>query len=270
MTQRECRKQNAECRMWRYVFYSAFCILHSALIFISPCAADSGAADTAPYGQRTDAFRRLLFELRFQPLPTFAELEENPSESLFIMFGNPRGLSLFQGLRAFVERGGAVLIATDMETKEQAGEILNQLAGVQVTDETLICLNSNAADLYDGSRDCPFVQPIADATTGKGSATVLGVLAAAVGVGSGPALFRNPRPDRPDLRVATNAPSRLKVRGWWLPGGSIDWLDCRRTRSLRTLSPIVVWRRGRFSPSAAHGARAVYSYWPTTVFSSIA
>ncbi len=222
MTQRECRRQKAEYGMWKYIFYSAFCILHSALIFVSPCAADSGAVDAAPYGQRTDAFRRLLFEFRFQPLHAFAELEDNPSESLLIVLGDPRCLAnrtFPQGLRWFVEYGGAVLIATDKETNGQAGEMLNQLAGVQVTDETLICLSTNAADLYDGSRYCPFVQPIADTATAKGPMSVLNLLSAAVGVGDRPALFRNPHPQQPDLRVAANAPSRLKVRGWWLPGG---------------------------------------------------
>ncbi|MGH6681560.1 MAG: hypothetical protein ACRELF_26890, partial [Gemmataceae bacterium] len=134
------------------------------LAFVSSCAAESGAIDPTPYGQRTDAFHRLLFELGFQPLRVFAELEDNPNESLLIVLGDPRCLSkhnFSQGLHEFVKQGGAVLIATDKETEGQVGEMLSQLAGVTVTGETLTCPIPKAVALYNGSSYCPFVQPIA-------------------------------------------------------------------------------------------------------------
>lgn len=198
--------------------------LFALLALAAPGAADSGALASVSYGQRTDAFRRLLFEFQFKPLKRFDELEMNPSESLLIVLGDPRCLSRStfpQGLRSFVERGGAVLIATDRETVGEAGDILDQLAGVTVTGETLICRNPNPKVLYDGSEYCPFVEPLADALAPNRSTNILGVLATVVGVGSRPALFRNPHPTEPDLRVATNAPSRLRrnARGWWWPSG---------------------------------------------------
>ncbi|HWG44969.1 MAG TPA: hypothetical protein VN688_19525 [Gemmataceae bacterium] len=175
-----------------------------------------------PYGQRTDAFRRLLYELKFQPLKTFAELQLNPSESVLIVLGDPSCLSrgyFPEGLMPFVQQGGAVLIATDKKTEGEVGKNLVSLAGVNVTGETLMCLRPNPADLYGTSPYCPFVQPVPDSTGSAGSTNVLGALATIVGAGGQPVLFRNPRPDQPDLRVATNAPSRLQQRGWWLPGG---------------------------------------------------
>ncbi len=71
--------------------------------------------DPIPYGQRTDAFRRLLYEFKFQPLKTFAQLQAKPSESVLIVLGDPSCLSMDhfpEGLRSFVQQGGAVLIAT--------------------------------------------------------------------------------------------------------------------------------------------------------------
>ena len=186
------------------------------------CPAATGSTDAVPYGQRTDAFRRVLFEFRFQPLHTFADLQANPSESLLIVLGDPHCLSKStfpQGLRSFVQRGGAVLIATDRETKGEASELLGQLAGVAVTGETLICVNPDPKGLYDGSPYCPFVEPLEDTIGPRGSTNILGIVAALVGAGSRPALFRNPLPDKPDLRVATNAPSRLLKKSWLLPGG---------------------------------------------------
>src|SRR5262249_16942322 len=105
MTQKECRMRNAECRMQKLAFYSAFCILHSALFFVSPCVAQSPHApgglkqlglavhDWPPYGQRTDIFRRLLFESGFQPLSEFAQLQANPGKSILIVLGDPTCLS---------------------------------------------------------------------------------------------------------------------------------------------------------------------------------
>lgn len=195
------------------------------LLAISLC----GAVPEISYEQRTDAFRRLLFELRFQPLRSFGELQENPSESLFIMLGDPRCLSrkgfFPEGLRSFVEQGGAVLIATDRETKGRAGEELSKLAGVKVAGDLLACSRPDPAENYDESLNCPFVQPIADTSGLKGSKNVLGTLAAFIRVSSRPELFRNPHSVQQDLRVATNNPSYLKrtnlrEKRWLIfPGG---------------------------------------------------
>lgn len=205
-------------------------LLYCASILVSPCAAQapqaasilktgSSALDADGYGQRTDAFRRLLFELRFQPLSLFAELENEPSKSLFIMLGDPKCLSrvyLKDGLRPFVEQGGAVLIATDMKTEGEAGDELRQLAGVTVTGETLVCLPGASGELYNASLYCPFVQPSEDISALKKTPNILGMLTAFAGMEGQPALFRNPHPDQPDLRVATNAPSRLTEPRRWL------------------------------------------------------
>lgn len=207
------------------------------LAVVSPCLAQMPQApgvlqplhvpakEQQPYGQRTDAFRRLLFELRFQPLHRFGELHVNPREALLVVLGDPSCLSkehFPKGLREFVEQGGAVLLATDYETNGEPGEILDKLAGVRVTGETLVRPPQNPPDppLYDDSEYCPFVQPVVDSGSWKGPGNVLGLLAAVVGAGSRPALFRDPHAEKQDtLRVATNAPSRLKVNGLWLRRG---------------------------------------------------
>jgi hypothetical protein len=208
-----------------YVFL--LCLLTGA--GVSPCRAQRPLAPVeVPYQQRTDAFRRLLFELGFQPLPSFPELQENPSESLFILLGNPRGLAngyFPDGLRPFVEQGGAVLIATDMETKGEAGENLSDLAGVRVTGETLIVRREaidkevRQAYLYNNSEFCPYVELPKDSKA-------VSTMASLAGAGP-PDLFRRfPTSDEHPLQVATNAPSRLKVSGTRLPSGihRLAWL----------------------------------------------
>ncbi len=220
MTRTKCRMPNAECRMQKSVLYSAFCILHSALFCVSPCFAQRPPREEIPYERRTDAFRRLLFELRFQPLSSFPHLQLNPSESLFIMLGDPGCLAKShffpQGLHRFVEDGGAVLIATDMWTDPAASKNLSELAGVTVAGETLVVRHPELAPdlVYSNSEYCPFVEPIE-------TSDLLDAVAALLRTGGGkPDLFRRyPYPDKQRLQVATNAPSYLKPSRRSLPRG---------------------------------------------------
>jgi hypothetical protein len=208
------------------------------LCLVSPCAAQRAQVPgrlnridlplhewnpPLPYGQRTDVFRRLLFEFRFQPLPDFAQLQTNPSESLLIVLGDPSCLSRHNfpnGLKSFVEQGGATLIATDKETAGETQENLSALAGVTLNGELLTCKRPDADSCYFNSEYCPFVGPDVNFAAFKNLTNMFGTLAPLIDPGGLLALFRNPHPNRPDLRVATNTPSYLrKVRGLWPPGG---------------------------------------------------
>jgi hypothetical protein len=191
---------------------------------VCPHAKAAGPADSIPYAQRTDAFRRLLYVFNFKPIESFTALQSHPEESLLIVLGDPSCLSegFAQGkLRSFVERGGAVLIATDKKTDGAAGRQLDHLAGVTVTGETLVCSRAKPEDVYKSEPYCPFIMPVKDSMGLRTSSNALDFLATVVGVGSRPALFRNPRPEGAELRVATNAPSQLMMsgHGWWLPSG---------------------------------------------------
>lgn len=160
----------------------------------------------------TDVFRRLLYEFHLRYLRDFGQLQEDPRHSVLVVFGDPSCLSTRffpKGLRPFVEAGGAVLIATDRGTSGDIDRHLRELAGVSVTGETLVCKEAKAGTCYADTGYCPYVQPARDPAEVEGSTDVWGALSAVLGSGGKPALFRNARPDRPDLRVATNAPSRL-------------------------------------------------------------
>ncbi|HZV06335.1 MAG TPA: DUF4350 domain-containing protein [Gemmataceae bacterium] len=212
------------------------------LALVAPCAAQGPKGDRAnphnarfnaqAYGRGTDAFRRLLFELHFEAVPSFADLLELPPEqSLFIMLGNPiclRPRNFPDGLRKFVEQGGAVLIATDQKPDAEAEALLSELAGVTVTGQTLVFRQPSGAGgpmpCYNGSDCCPILEPIEGLTTASGSMSVLGTLSSLLGAGGRPDLFRrDPQPGSSRLQVATNAPSRLiateKDVTWWVKSG---------------------------------------------------
>lgn len=225
----------AQCPMRKFVIYSAFCILHSVLFFVSPCFAQRPPREDIPYERRTDAFRRLLFICHFQPLSSFPELTEHPSESLFIMLGEPGCLSrpyFREGLGSFVSEGGAVLIATDKRTVNEAGECLSELAGVTVAGETLVVRPDQIGPevVYSNSEYCPFVQPVENSN-------ILGAAVALLRMGeSKPDLFRrSPNPDQQRLQVATNAPSYLRISPSGLTSGIQQLARLPSTCQIETL-----------------------------------
>lgn len=235
MTLKECRRQKAQSYQpaaparafnpcWRCGLV-VFGILHSTLILVSPSwaqllpAAETLQQPRNSFDQQTDIFRRLLFDMRFRPLESFADLEADPSHSLLIVMGDPRCLSanyLQEGARKFLERGGAALIVTDLKTKGEAGENLKKLAGVTVTGEKLVVRGPIPNLRYLDSPFCPFIEPHEDWKFLDGVTDF-------IGTAGKPDLFRRHLDSNPEqFRVATNAPSFLKISsGLWLPPGIV-------------------------------------------------
>jgi hypothetical protein len=165
-----------------------------ALVSAEPAGAQTVPAGTPPPrpapGQGMHAFRRLLHDFRpgapLQPLQSKDQLaEEDPAGTLIIVLGELETLDqipLRGGLREFLERGGAVLAATDRATFGGWERVLG--AGV-TGDEVKVPAEHEVA--YRGTmQDCPIVRgfPTADPPVFQGAL----------------------------LKVATNRPSCLKRR----------------------------------------------------------
>jgi hypothetical protein len=119
--------------------------------------------EIAAFRQGTHAFRRVVYEvLQEKPevLTETAQLDEDPARTLFIVLGDPTPLA---GLRLgqFVERGGAVLVATDRSIPSRT---LSRDFGVTVSGERVSRLVGQDSDFYRALVDCPFVQPAARTT----------------------------------------------------------------------------------------------------------
>ncbi len=155
------------------------------------------AALRAAMREGTHVFRRMLFDKQFTGVGSFAELKDRPHETILIVLGDLRCLrEVPGGLRSFVERGGAVLLASDRAVNEAThADVSQQLlatAGATINDGTVICLNGEPRRRYQGHDFCPFVFPVA---------------------GGGPNLFVVPGEGEPLPRgVATNLPSFLRPR----------------------------------------------------------
>jgi hypothetical protein len=160
-------------------------------------AQETSAADAlGRFAFQTHVFRRLLFDQGLRPLSSFGELGQDPANSVLIVLGNTSCLSrdnLPQRLTAFIEQGGAALIATDRATIGEARQMLVNAAGVEVVGKHFVGPDNEPEELYKNKAFCPLLVPIDDAQ---------------------PDLFRGPRFDpTARLHVATNVPSCLKCIG---------------------------------------------------------
>ncbi len=179
----------------------ALCVSAAVLALAAPAPAQRSPA--VPFAFRTDAFRRLLYDLDLKPLPRFEELARNPPEdTLLVVLGRADCLNredLRFGLKDFVEQGGAVLVATDRAPPKPAADNLEDLTGVRVDGESFIAPSDDPSICYHKKAFCPILVPA---------------------TGERPDLFRRPLPVGTSgaLSVAANAPSCLEVS---VPGGRV-------------------------------------------------
>jgi hypothetical protein len=143
----------------------------------------------------THVFRRILHDHGMTALEGFDDelLVNSPEKCLVVVLGDLDQLRyLPRGLSAFIRGGGALLAASDRAL--QNGEVRKQLrdvAGVSINAEPLIC--PNWQECYQGVAYCPWLVPLE----------------------GGAPLFRAPAGP---LRVATNVPSKLRIRVIRFPG----------------------------------------------------
>jgi hypothetical protein len=153
------------------------------LLIAVPAAPAQPKPPFVAFREGTEVFRRILFERGFHPLESFNELDEH---TILIVFGDGRQLT--GGVRSFVDRGGALFLATDKALPRAGEDALTETAGVRVTGRSVICKDADSC--YHGLDYCPFLLPIR---------------------GENPDLFRNLTPQGASVStVASNAPSYLE------------------------------------------------------------
>src|SRR5437763_13410952 len=71
----------------------------------------------------THVFRRILHDQELKPLASFRELNEAPEKTILVLLGNLDDLlQIPGGLKDFVERGGAALLAGDQRIQDPAAD----------------------------------------------------------------------------------------------------------------------------------------------------
>jgi hypothetical protein len=106
-----------------------------------------------PFGQGTHAFRRILHDLKKEPLRDAGALRDDPTHTLLIVLGDTDVLAQVpDGLEAYLSRGGAALVATDRWWQwhpTRGGEV--EVFGDKVT-------NLDASMVYRDIPDCPYIK----------------------------------------------------------------------------------------------------------------
>jgi hypothetical protein len=136
-------------------------VLAAALLLLAPAQAPAqrkARPPGRPFEEDTHAFRRILFDQNLQPLASLDEAAARPADTVLIVLGDLRPLTRVPGgLRAFLDRGGAVLIASDSTSNDDdVRRALHGVAGV-------VLPNGEGASVLNPWRcfrnfaDCPLV-----------------------------------------------------------------------------------------------------------------
>jgi hypothetical protein len=104
-----------------------------------------------PFAQDNHAFRYILQERGLMPQPDWNRLKDSPDRSVLIVFGETQKLEQIDS-SAFVNAGGAVLVATDRST----GDLFDKQFGIRVSGQ-MIQGKTDPKSSYRGSGFCPFV-----------------------------------------------------------------------------------------------------------------
>jgi hypothetical protein len=213
-------------RLLRRLVTPAALAMGLVFVLLLPPSAPAQQRKPNPFAEGTHVLRRILFDLGCDSLERFDQLDD-PAHTILIVLGDMSRLDEVPGgLKAFVGRGGAALLATDQKVdKPEAEKAISEVAGVQINGRQVVILNEDPRFRYKGLPDCPIVWP---------SATALGEV-----------LFRNPRGKAlGPLSVATNIPSYLSTAGS-RPRGVVDFArfprDCARESTPGNLVPFANW-----------------------------
>lgn len=123
-----------------------------------------------PFGEGTHAFRAILNKLKLEPIASETQFRNevrdgNADKILLIVLGDTRVLQRVpDGLKAFLEDGGAVLIASDrapeVETRREWDRAFRERTAI---DGGFIETEPPRSG-YRGTRECPFVKPLPNKT----------------------------------------------------------------------------------------------------------
>jgi hypothetical protein len=183
-------------------------VLLAALLLALPVRAQPASLEKAmnplPFGEETGVFRRLLFEMNFQPVQKIDNA--NPADTVVIVLGDSSRLTRFPGDRLFnfVQRGGAVLVASDKPSPSAVLADVSGLTGYRIFPYHVRYVGTDAdkaAHCYNGIDFCPILVPVNPKTN---------------------RFFWNPNDNnRPTLRVATNIPAVLEANPGLVGRGGI-------------------------------------------------
>jgi hypothetical protein len=114
---------------------------------------------TRAFAEGSHVFRRILFDADCTPLKDFKDVADDPTHTILIVLGETRCLArLPLGVDQFVQRGGALLLASDQQiTDVMTAKQVENVSGVALTGQTRRHDPRNVEACYRRLQFCPFV-----------------------------------------------------------------------------------------------------------------
>jgi hypothetical protein len=111
--------------------------------------------DVRPYGQQTHAFRAVLKQVGLKPYRApFRQPPSDPAGRVVIMLGQVDGSEAARdAMRTYLDKGGALLIATDRPLPP----LIKELLGVEISDKFVRVPPEYG---WNGMEDCPLLKPL--------------------------------------------------------------------------------------------------------------
>jgi hypothetical protein len=123
-----------------------------AAALVAPLRGEQLPVAPMPVQDTTAAFCYILKFLRLTPLKSMKQLDTAPERTLLVVFGKTNVLNrLPHGLDAFLDRDGAVMIATDKDSKMTTWSL-----GMRVQGDLVVAPPGAG---YRRLRDCPVLTP---------------------------------------------------------------------------------------------------------------
>jgi hypothetical protein len=169
-------------------------LLGLAIVLAAVPASRAQQTQRPAFLEGTHAFRRILYDAahkgKLTPLAK-GDTQADPKRTLIVVLGDPdplRTVEHYTGhpLSSFLEKGGALLVATDKRTPEGPWPFY-----WSVTGEIMNLARPDGGTAYRGMKECPYVAPVGGANPNLFEPSL--------------PVFRGEKP-RP---IASNLPSRL-------------------------------------------------------------
>lgn len=241
--------------MSRFLLLSTFAVLLFALIAVPARAADDEdedekkdrAARAEAILKGTHFLRRMLYDNDIKPIEDFDGLADDPSRTILIVLGDTAPLARVPGgLRRFVQRGGALVVASDrkIDNRRVLREFRN-LTGVTINANSVVC--TDRFNCYRQLPHCPIPRVV---------------------FGVSPLLFTLPGNPNQGLNVATNVPSYLRVRESMRGIRTLAYLPANCLEETAQGGTATTWPQETFAIGGDVGKGAVLVLADHSVFSN--
>ncbi len=228
------------------------CVAVVAAFLFTTSAGAQDEATLEKFYEGTEVLRRIFFDQGFEAMGSFDEAKREDPRNVILFFLGSNQIQAFGGLENFVQKGGAVMIATSFPTTDRGWPEVTTLSGWHILGQPVeyqreigeVKEEDRNRVYYEGKPHCPFLIPL------RRSGDAFDKLF--LRPGTTDSVLDHVAANEPtDLHPTRRAPRALPLAS--LPP---HWSEEQRPRRLVNRSPVIVvggsLGEGRFLLVASH------------------